>query len=101
MVSDEIYVDKGNDHEDHLPDTWIYYRVTGVTGLGNLEGTEGATIQVCRVTWPKLEDIPPVNDSPGVVTFENAYQRVSRALKQWNIDRERSIFIGIRDREKE
>lgn len=99
MVLDEIYVDKLGD-EDHLPDTWKYYRVTGVTGLGNPEGTEEATIQVCRVSWPTLEDIPPVNDSPGVVTYTRAWEIVGDALRQWGIDRDRSIFIGLREREE-
>lgn len=94
---DVIYVDKHGD-EDHLPDTWTYYRITSVTGLGNPEGTEGSTIQVCRVKWPTLEDIPPVNDSPGVVAYASAYEITNSALKQWGIDREKSIVIGLRDR---
>jgi hypothetical protein len=69
--------------------------------MGNLEGTEGATIQVCRVNWPKLEDIPPINDTPGVTTLAVAYEAVNSALRQWNVNRERSIFIGLREREKE
>lgn len=100
IVSDLIYVDKGQDTGDHLPDTWKYFRVTGVTGLGNPEGTAGATIQVCRVKWPTLEDIPPANDSPGVTTYASAWEIVNGALQQWGIDRERSILIGIRDREE-
>ena len=64
FISNEIYLDECGD-DDHLPPSWKYFRVTGVTGLGNPEGTEEATIQVCRVKWPTLEDIPPVNDSPG------------------------------------
>jgi hypothetical protein len=100
IISDEIYVDKGKDTGNHFPDTWKYYRVTGVTGLGNPEGTEEATIQVCRVSWPKLDDIPPATDSPGVTGLASAWEIVNRALRQWDIDRERSIFIGIRDREE-
>jgi hypothetical protein len=98
MISDTIYLDKHGD-EDHFPDTWTYYRLTSVDGLGNPEGTEGSTIQACRVKWPTLEDIPPVVDSIGTVGFEFAYPTVNEVLlKQWNIDRERSIFIGVRDR---
>jgi hypothetical protein len=100
IVTELIYVDKGEDTGDHFPDTWKYYRVSGVTGLGNPGGTPGATIQVCRVSWPKLEDIPPINDSPGVTSYASAWEIVNGALRQWGIDRERSIFIGVRDREE-
>jgi len=99
IISDDIFVDKCGD-DDHLPDNWKYFRVTGVTGLGNPEGTLAASIQVCRVKWPTLEDIPPLNDSPGVTGFERAWDIVNGALRQWGIERERSIFIGIRDREE-
>jgi hypothetical protein len=98
-VTDEIYLDKLGD-EDHEPDTWKYFRVTGVTGLGNPEGTKAATIQVCRVKWPTLEDILPVNDSPGVTAKASAWEIVNGALRQWGIERDRSIFIGLRDREE-
>jgi hypothetical protein len=99
-VFDLIYLDKGADTADYFPDTWKYYRVTGVMGLGNTQGTEGATIQVCRVSWPKFEDIPPINDSPGVTTYASAWEIVNGALRQWDIDRERSIIIGLRPREE-
>ena len=93
---DLIFLDKHGD-EDHFPDTWTYYRITSVTGLGVPAGTRGATIQACRVKWPTLEDIPPATDSPGLVEYAVAYDRVDKALEQWNIDRERSVLIGIRD----
>jgi hypothetical protein len=99
IVSDEIYVDKRGD-EDNFPDNWKYFRVTGVTGLGNPEGTEAASIQVCRVRWPTLEDIPPISESPGVTGLARAWEIVNGALRQWGIERERSIFIGIRDRKE-
>ena len=70
--SDYIYLDKGGD-DDHLPDTWKYFRVTGADGLGNLAGTLAATIQICRVKWPTLEDIPPVNDVPGITGYASAW----------------------------
>jgi hypothetical protein len=94
---DVIYVDKHGD-EDHLPDTWTYYRITSVTGLGNPEGTEGSTIQVCRLKWPTLEDIHPPTDTQGAVSFEFAYEAVNSALRHWGIEREKSIVIGIRER---
>jgi len=97
FLTDEIYVDKHGD-EDHLPDTWTYFRVTSVTGLGNPEGTEGSTIQVCRLKWPTFEDVPPVVDTPGIVALAVAWEAVNTALKNWGIDREESIFIGVRDR---
>jgi hypothetical protein len=100
FLSDSIYLDKHGD-DNHLPDTWSYYRITSVDGLGNPEGTLGASIEVCRVKWPTLEDILPMIDSIGTTGYAFAYPTVNDALrKQWNIDREQSIFIGIRDRVK-
>jgi hypothetical protein len=99
FISDIIYLDKHGDDGDHLPDTWEYFRVTGLPGMGNPEGTFGATIEVCRVSWPKLEDIPPATETPGVVALASAWELVNKALRQWGIERERSIFIGIRDRQ--
>ena len=98
MEHDMIMLDKHGD-DDHLPDDWSYYRITSTTGLGNDEGTRGATIQVCRVKWPTLDDIPPVIDNIGVTGYASAYPTVNDALsKQWGIDRDQSIFIGVRDR---
>jgi hypothetical protein len=99
FISDIIYLDKHGDDGDHLPDTWEYFRVSGLPGLGNPEGTLGATIEVCRVSWPKLEDIPPATETPGVVALASAWELVNKALRQWGIERGRSIFIGIRDRQ--
>jgi hypothetical protein len=96
--SDLIYLDKRGDDGNHNPDTWGYYRITSVTGLGNPEGTLGSSIEACRVKWPTLEDILPITETPGVVALEVAYAAVNGALRQWNIERERSILIGIRDR---
>jgi hypothetical protein len=93
---DMIFVDKHD--ADNDPDTWTYYRITSVTGLGNPQNTEGSTVQICRLTWPKLEDIPPETDSPGVVTFVSAYGVTNRALEHWGIDREKSVLIGFRYR---
>jgi hypothetical protein len=40
-----------------------------------------------------------MTDTLGVVGFDSAYDAVNNLLrKQWNIERERSIFIGVRDR---
>jgi hypothetical protein len=99
-VIDQIFLDKGKDTMDRNPATWKYFRVTGVGGFGNPEATEGATLQVSRVKWPTLEDIPPANDTPGVTTYARAWEIVNGALRKWGIDRERSIFIGVRDREE-
>jgi hypothetical protein len=101
MLLDMIYLDKHGD-DDRFLNTWTYYRLTSVTGLGNPEGTLGSSVEACRVTWPKLEDIQPPIDSIGVTGYKLAYPTVNTALlKQWNIERERSIFIGMRVREKE
>ena len=97
MESDDIYLDKHGD-DDHYPDTWSYYRITSVEALGNPEGTPGSSIQACRVKWPTLEDIPPITETLGVVALAVAYETVNNALRQWNIERDRSIFIGVRDR---
>lgn len=99
-VIDQIFLDKGKDTRDLNPDAWKYFRVTGVGGLGNADETEGASLQVSRVKWPTLEDIPPTKDSPGVMTYGRAWEIVNGALRQWGIDRARSIFIGVRDREE-
>jgi hypothetical protein len=98
MEHDMIMLDKHGD-DDHFPDNWTYYRITSTAGLGIGEGELGATIQVCRLKWPALEDIPPVVDSIGLTGYANAYDAVNAVLsKQWNIDREQSIFVGVRDR---
>jgi hypothetical protein len=101
MEHDMIMLDKhGDDGRD--PDSWTHYRITSVTGLGIPEGQEGSSIQICRLKWPTLEDILPVIDNIGVVGYTSAYQAVNDALsKQWGIDREQSIFIGVRDRYSE
>ena len=98
QLVDTIYLDKRGDDGDHFPDAWAYYRITSVGGLGNPEGTKGSSIEACRLTWPTLEDIPPIIDTPGVVGLAAAWDVVNKALRQWDIDRERSIFIGVRDR---
>lgn len=97
MLCDMIYLDKHGD-DDHNPGMWTYYRITSVEALGNPEGTLSSSIEACRVTWPELEDIPPVTETVGVVALAVAYETVNKALMQWNIDRERSILIGVRGR---
>jgi len=98
-LSDTIHLDKHGD-DDHFPDTWDYYRITGLEGLGNVEGTEGATIEVCRLTWPDFQDKGTAVQTPGVVGLEAAWGHINRILNGWGIDRERSVFIGVRDRKK-
>jgi hypothetical protein len=101
MEHDMIMLDKHGD-DDHDPDSWAYYRITSTTGLGIPEGELGSSIQVCRLKWPTLEDIRPAIDNIGMVGYANAYPTVNDALsKQWGIDREQSIFIGVRDRYSE
>jgi hypothetical protein len=92
----QIYLDKGGD-DDNLPDTWKYFRVTSVPGMGVPEGEEGSTVQTCRVKWPSLEDIEPIVDSPGTVGYVSAYRNVTKILEGWGINREESILIGLRD----
>jgi hypothetical protein len=67
-------------------------------GIRIPERKEGSSIQVCRVKSPTLEDIPPMNDSIGVVAFANAYEIVNAVLRQRDIDRKSIIIIGVRDR---
>jgi hypothetical protein len=67
---------------------WMYYRLSSV----------GETIQACRVKFPGLEDIEPVIDTPGNVGLPVAYANISKLIKaQWNVDRDRSELIGVRD----
>ena len=47
-MEDIIYLDKGTDTGDHLPDTWQYFRVTGEDWLDHPEGTEGARLGLPR-----------------------------------------------------
>jgi hypothetical protein len=97
MYLDMIYLDKRGD-DDHNPHTWVYYRITPITGLGVPAGDEGSSVQTCRVTWPALTDIAPVCDAPGTVGMNSAYPNVNKVLEQWGVDRERSTLIGLRER---
>jgi hypothetical protein len=96
---DQIYLDKRGDESN--TSSWVYYRVTSVDSLGNPAGTEGSSVQICRVKWPTFEDIAPVIDTPGQVGYRHtvAYPTAKKILAEWDVDHEqRSILIGSRER---
>lgn len=46
-----------------------------------------------------LEDVEPVIDTPGNVGLAAASANISKLIKgQWNVDRDRSELIGVRER---
>ena len=81
---------------EKFTNTWVYYRVDSVDGPDEPGGTLRAPIQVCRVSWPSFADIPPMTDTPGITGLESAYEHMCRLVKgQWDVDHEKSIFIGF------
>ncbi len=99
MVADHIYLNT----RDNSFSTWIwaYYRIT------SQGGKEGDNIEVCLLKWPTLEDINIVGDeekaivvNPADTGYNSAHLNVCQLLKKkWDIDHEKSIFIGFRSRE--
>jgi hypothetical protein len=82
---DLIFLDKRGSNQTW---DWTYYRVSSI----------GETIQACRVKFPGLEDIEPVIDTPGNVGLAAAYANISKLIQaQWNVDRDRSELIGVRE----
>lgn len=82
-----IYLDKRGD-DDTNTGSWEYFRI-GPSGVD--------TIEVCRVRFPSFEDKGDPIATPGNVGLAAAYDNVNwLLLKQWDVERERSILIGIR-----
>lgn len=76
--------------------SWIYYRVDSVDGPDEPSGTLRAPIQICRVSWPEFDDIPPITETPGVTGLESAYEQMCSVVQsRWGVDHERSALIGI------
>ena len=95
---DQIYLDKCGDENASF--NWVYYRLTSVDGLGNPAGTEGGTIQICRVRWPSLGDKGTPVDTPGHTGLTVAFPAMNKVLAEWGVDHEnRGILIGLRERE--
>ena len=88
-----IYVYKPPKTEN-FTNTWVYYRVASVDAEER-SGTLHAPIQLCRVSWPKFEDIQAPIDTPGITGLESAYEHQCRILREWGVDHEQSVFIGF------
>lgn len=74
---------------------WIYYRVASIN-TDEAAGTLGAPIEVCRVAWPKFDDIPPATDTQGITERASAYDHMCRLLRQlYGVEHENSILIGM------
>ncbi len=50
---------------------------------------------MCRVQWPTFADVGEIIDTPGTLAFESAYESTVSLSKQWGIDHEQSILIGV------
>jgi len=88
-----IYLNKRGDEGNTRG--WVYYRVTSTTGMGIDAGTEGSTVRVCRVKWPTFSDIGDIIDTPGTVGYMSAHPNVVGIVRQWGINHEDSILIGV------
>ena len=96
MEADLIYLNKRG-YEQNTGE-WVYYRTTAVSGLGIGGGGIGSTVRVCRVKFPDLNDVGEIVDTPGTVGYVSAHPNVVNILKGWGVDHERSILIGVRER---
>jgi hypothetical protein len=73
----------------HDTSTWTYYRVGGGTRTGD-------TAEVCRVDFPRFEDIGDPIGTPFVVGYIGVPEKLrTPAQNQWNVDPERSELIGV------
>lgn len=100
MPIDSIYLNKrpdSNGEESNNTSDWVYYRITGATGLGVPAGEEGSSVQMCKVTWPHLKDDGPVTDTPGQVALNAAYPGIQKVVAAWGIEHDKSILIGLRE----
>jgi len=93
LAMHSIYLYKPPETES-ITNTWIYYRIASVDAV-EPGGTLFATIQVCKVTWPTFEDIPPVIDTPGITGLESAWEHQCAVLKRMGVDHEQSVLIGF------
>jgi hypothetical protein len=81
---------------EHMTYTWIYYRVGSIKGADEPGGTLFAPIQMCRVSWPTLADIPPATDTTGITGLASAQEHICNVAKnQWNVDHTDSDLIGF------
>jgi hypothetical protein len=91
-----IYLYKPPETEK-FTNTWIYYRIASVDAE-EPAGTLNAPIQICRVSWPKFEDIPPAIDTPGITGRAVAWEhQLKLLLKQLQVDHEQAIFMAFLD----
>jgi hypothetical protein len=91
-----IYLYKPPQTENYT-NTWIYYRV-GSVRAEEPAGTLNAPIQICRVSWPIFEDIPPAADTTGITGLETAFEHTCNLLRgQWGVEHKDSVLIGILD----
>jgi hypothetical protein len=105
MLLDLIWLNKGTDTGDHWPQNWFYYRVTPVDASGEEAGQEGSNNQVCRVSWPDLQDMTGFDEGEGVVeTVANVglavahYDTSDIVRSKLGVDHDKSILIGSRVR---
>jgi len=93
-IINSIYLYRPPETES-ITDTWVYYRIASVNAE-EPAGTLGAPIQICRVSWPTFEDIPPATDTTGITGYEVAYEHMCKVLKgQLGIVHENSVLIGF------
>jgi hypothetical protein len=105
MNIDCIYLNKGTDTGSNFPDRWVYYRVCSVGASGEEAGHEGSNIQVCRLSWPDLQDMTGFGAGEGVAeTVGNVGLAVARydtsaiVRSKFGVDHDESILIGLRNR---
>ena len=81
-----IYLDKRGD--EHDTSKWAYYRLKGNETGGNADAA--------LVSFPDFKDTVPVISIGLSVGMDSIYKDTNIMLKNaWNIDRERSILIGV------
>ena len=86
LNADLIWLDKQN---TNVTSDWKYYRTT----------TDGDNIEISQVTFPDFVDFGIRVQTPCIVGNVTAPQTSEEVLKnQFNIDRNRSILIGMRVR---
>jgi hypothetical protein len=88
-----IYLYKPPQTED-FTNTWIYYRVASI-GAEEPAGTLHAPMEICKVSWPTFEDIPPATETPGITGLQSEHEHLCHLLReQLNVQHERSVLIG-------
>ena len=86
MTIDFVYLDN---HNSNFTGDWKYYRVTPIFGIH---------IEVCEVTFPKLEDKGVPTQTPFIVGLAKAYDIKQVLLNAMGIDQDRAVWIGVRER---